>query len=86
MHVERDARDLGQRFDDQRADRQVGDEVPVHHVDVVPVGAGVLGATQLVTEPREVRGEKRRSDDRLVLAHDWFVPVLAQRKCCARST
>ena len=38
MAVNRQGRVLDQRLDHRQADREVRHEVPVHHVDVQPVG------------------------------------------------
>ena len=54
------ARDLRQRLDDGHADRQVRDEVVVHHVDVQPVGPGHARGFGL--EVREVRRQHARRD------------------------
>ena len=66
VHVERDRRDLLQPLDHLRAERQVGHEVVVHHVDVHGVGgrdpldlgfrfaksaARMLGLIRTVTAP-----------------------------------
>ena len=43
-------------------ERQVGDELAVHHVPLDAVGAGRLERRDLVAEPREVGREHRRDD------------------------
>ena len=43
-HVEGQRRGLAHGLHDRRADREVGDEVAVHHVDVHEAGAAALGA------------------------------------------
>ena len=53
---------VGDRGDDQRADRDRRDEVAVHDVDVDHPGAGVDHLGDLRAEPREVGGEDRRRD------------------------
>jgi len=52
------------RFDHRRADRQVGDEMPVHDVDVHPVGAGFVHRAHFLAKLREVSGKDRRRDER----------------------
>jgi hypothetical protein len=59
--VQREDGDLAQRFHDRKAQRQVRDEVVVHHVHVHPVG-GLGHGRHLVGEPGEVRVEDRRRD------------------------
>ena len=53
---------VGDRGDDQRADRDRRDEVAVHDVDVDDPGAGVEHLVDLRAEPGEVGGEDRGSD------------------------
>jgi len=36
--------------------------MPVHHVDMDPVRAGLLGCDDRLGEPAEVRGKYRRSE------------------------
>ena len=48
--------------DDVGTERQVGDELAVHHVPLDEVDAGLLEGDDLVAEPREVRREHRRGD------------------------
>ena len=45
---------MSRGFHDQRADRDVGDEVPVHHVYVNQSGASALGRLYLFAESREI--------------------------------
>ena len=40
--------------DDVRSERQVGDELAVHHVPLDEIDAGLLEAGDLLAEPREV--------------------------------
>ena len=47
VHVERLRGDPLDRLDHRRADREVGHEVPVHHVDVDEVGSAVLDERDL---------------------------------------
>jgi hypothetical protein len=58
--VERQRRVLAQRLDDGQAEREVRDEMVVHHVDMHPVGV-VGDDADLVGEPGEVgRQDARR--------------------------
>ena len=59
-------RDRGQ---ERRPDRQVRHEVPVHHVDVDPVGAGLAHEANLFRESAEVAGQDGGRDLDLV-AHE----------------
>ena len=63
VHVERNLRDPFDRLDDRRSDRDVRDEMSVHHVDVDEIGAAPLDGGNRVAERREVRGEDRRRDE-----------------------
>ena len=63
MHVERLLGVGPDRFDDIRADRNVGHEMAVHDVDMDPVGAGGIDRADLLAELGEIGGEDRRGDD-----------------------
>ena len=68
VRLQRQPGDPPECADHERSDRDVGDEVPVHHVDVDPVGARRFHLGDLLAEAREVGGEdRRREGDR---AHD----------------
>ena len=56
VHVERLSGVRAQRLHDVGTDRDVGHEVPVHHVDMDPVGAGGIDRAHLLAEPGEVGG------------------------------
>jgi hypothetical protein len=43
------------RFDDYRPHRNVGDEVPVHDIDLDTLSTSRLGLTYLLTQPRKIR-------------------------------
>ena len=53
---------VAQGLDDQRADRDRRDEVPVHDVDVDHAAPRVHDLADLLAEAREVGGEDRRRD------------------------
>src|SRR5438876_182733 len=58
MCVDRPVGELAQRLDHVRAEREVGDEAPVHHVHVQPVGAPPgQDLLHLRGEPGQVGGE-----------------------------
>ena len=57
MHVERHVGHALQRLHNGRSDRDVRDEVSVHHVDVNEIRAATLGGGDRFTERREVGGE-----------------------------
>ena len=63
MDVDRLCRRLAHRGDNDRADRDVGDKPPIHHVDMDPVGAGPVDRPHLVAEPAEIGRQDRRGDD-----------------------
>ena len=62
MDVERPRGEAPQAFDDRRPKRNVGHEMTVHDVEMVPVGAGLLDRADLFGKPREIGGEDRRRD------------------------
>ena len=70
VHVQRDGRDPVNGAHHRRANRQVGHEVAVHHVDVQQVGAAALDGGDVLPERREIRGQQRRSDQHAHLAAD----------------
>ena len=61
--------ELSHGADDHRPERQVGNEMAVHHVEVKEIRAGALGSPDLLSQSREIRGEKaRRHRDRFVFS------------------
>ena len=62
VHVERPRRDALDRPHHRRADRDVGDEVAVHHVHVNQIGAAALGGRDVAPERREVGRQDRRRE------------------------
>jgi len=62
VHVQRKRRELAHRLDQNRTEREVGYELPVHHVDVQEIGARAGDDPDLVLEAREIGGEDRRAD------------------------
>ncbi len=63
MHVEDLLRVWAERRDDVGADGDVRHEMPVHHVDMDPVGARLVDRAHLLAEPREIGRQDRRGDD-----------------------
>ena len=57
MYIERLVAMRPQRLHDGRADCQVGHEMPVHHIDMDPVGTGVGNRAHLVAETGEIGGQ-----------------------------
>ena len=51
------------RLDDVGAEGNVGDEMPVHHVEMDPVGAGGIDGADLFAQSGEIRRQDRRRDD-----------------------
>ena len=43
-------------FNDERADRDVGDEPAIHHINVNPVPAGRFSLGYLAAQPRKISG------------------------------
>ena len=64
MDVERLGGVRAERLHHGRADREVGHEMAVHHVDVDPVGAGFVDRAHFLAELGEVGGEDGGSDER----------------------
>ena len=62
MHVEDLLGVRAHRLDDVGAEGDVGHEMPVHHVEMDPVGAGRVHRAHLFAEPGEVRGQDRGRD------------------------
>jgi hypothetical protein len=52
-------------LDDRRAEGDVGHVVPVHHVEMNPVGAGFDNRLDLVAKSGEIGRQHRRRDDGL---------------------
>ena len=75
MDVERLGAVRAKRLHHRRADRQVGDEMPVHHVDVDPVGAGGVDRAHLLAEAGKIGGQDRRGNERA--GHVRDVPLFA---------
>ena len=69
MDVERLGGVRAQRLHHHRPDREVGHEMPVHHIDMDPVRPGCVNRPHLFAQPREVGRENRRRDKRH--GHDW---------------
>ena len=63
MDVEHRARVRPQGADDIRAECDVRHKMPVHHIQMHPVGAGGDHMVHLVAELGEVGGEHRGGDD-----------------------
>ena len=59
MHVERQRAHSLQRPDDGDSDRQIRDEVPVHHVDVGKIGAAAGDRLDLRLQIGKIAGQKR---------------------------
>src|SRR5262245_43184682 len=63
-----------QRLDDRSAERNVGHEVPVHHIHVNAAGSGLLCLSYLFTQPSEVGSKYRRSQLNPVFYHFRVFP------------
>ena len=53
-----------QRLNHHRADREVGHEMPVHHIDMNPVRPGGITRAHFFAETGEVSGQDRRGNQR----------------------
>jgi len=74
MDVERQLGGPSAGFDDRRAHRQVGDEVPVHHVDVDPIGPAVFRPPEGISQVSEIRGQDGSGQDRSLGHVDRIIP------------
>jgi hypothetical protein len=63
MAVEEHRRALAQRLDDHGTDGEVGNEVPVHHVHMEPIGSGLLDRKAVVGETGEIGGKDGWCDE-----------------------
>src|SRR5689334_24103575 len=64
MDVDRSLGDAPERPDHRRAEREVGHEMPVHHVDVHPLCAAGHGLLHLLPEPAQVGAQHAGGDAR----------------------
>ena len=62
MNVERQRRMWTQRFDYHRADRDVGDEMAIHNIDMNPISPRRFDGAHFLTEAREICAQDRRGD------------------------
>ena len=51
-----------QRADQRGAEGQVGHEVPVHHIDMQPVGAAFRGPLDLLRQPAQIGAQNAGGD------------------------
>ena len=63
VDVERHRDDALERGDDRRSDRDVRDEMTVHHVDVDQIGAAAFDGGNRLAERRKVGRQNRRRDE-----------------------
>src|SRR2546423_1078029 len=68
--------DPSHRLDRSRSEGEVGDEMPIHDIDLDPVGAALDRLPDLLTEAREVRGQDRGDD--LDALHSLYSPEAAR--------
>ena len=80
MHVERERRMRPQRGDDARPEGDVGHEMPVHHIEMNPVGAGLRHRARLLAQPREIGRENRGRDDDAI-RHDAYSAAFLLANC-----
>jgi hypothetical protein len=64
VNVERLGGVRAQGLHHHRADRDVGDEVAVHHVDMDPVGPGGVNRAHFLAQAGKIGGEDRRRNQR----------------------
>ena len=73
MDVERLCRVRTQRLHDGGTDGEVRHKMAVHHVDMDPVGAGLIDCAHFFPELCEIGGEDRRSNDQRTM---HFIPLI----------
>ena len=59
MNVENEITVFSNMTDDHGADGEVGNKIPIHDIDVHPIGARSLELTDLLPQPAEVSGKDR---------------------------
>src|SRR5687767_2029388 len=57
MHIQREICDSTTGFHDKGSHRNVGNKVPIHHIDVKPIRAGRFTSSDLLPETREISRE-----------------------------
>jgi hypothetical protein len=62
VHVERQAAVRPQAFQDRRSEADIGHEMPIHHIEMQPVGSRRLDRPHFVAESGEVGRQQARSD------------------------
>ena len=82
MRIERQPGYLAHRFQHRHADREVRHEMPVHHVEMNQVGAGLFDPANLFAQAREVGGQNRR---RNFVLFSGSSPKVGAPQICYRS-
>src|SRR5687767_4717003 len=67
--VDWQASETGKRFHNRQTDRDVGDEMTVHHVDVQNVGSAAFDGANFLAQTREVGRQNRRGDFDISIEH-----------------
>src|SRR5262249_21784892 len=62
VNVEHQRGDAIDRFHDQRAKADIGDEMPVHHIDMEQIRAALLGLAYFLAQAGKIRRKNRWSD------------------------
>ena len=68
MHVKQLGGVRAQRLHHHRPDGDIGDEMPVHHVDMDPVGTGSVDSAHFLAQPGKIGGQDRGRDQG---GHGW---------------
>ena len=66
MNIERLGAVRTKRFYHRRADRDIGDEMAIHDIDMDPVAASEVDSLHLFAQPRKIGGENGRGDTNIV--------------------
>ncbi len=65
MHVERLGGGSADRLDDRGAERDIGDEASVHHIDMDPIRPGLIDRPYFLGKPTEIRRQYGRSNEKV---------------------
>ena len=76
MNFERQAADGPKGLDHRWTNRDIGDEMAVHDVDMDPIGARLLGCGHLLSQPRKIGRQNGWSDLDFCASHRWLQLVV----------
>src|SRR3569832_1384894 len=81
MAVDRSFNGLTERLQHRRSDRDIRNEMPVHHVEMEDRAATFYRGSRLLPKPRKISGKyRRRKLDQSVLSRRVSVEILARQQ------